>query len=78
MLKSHRYRFIYAKTLKNAGTSFESFFEEMCMPDGEWTESHARNEYESSSGVIGYRGGDSNDDDIFFAGWREPRRWGIV
>lgn len=56
MLISHRYRFIYTKTAKTAGTSVESFFERFCMSEGEWTQSHARDEYESPSGVIGYRG----------------------
>ena len=56
MLISHRYRFIYTKTTKTAGTSVESFFEEFCMPDGEWTESHRRDEYVSPAGVVGYRG----------------------
>ena len=56
MLISHRYRFIYTKTVKTASTSVESFFEKFCMPDGEWTPTHARNEYESSYGVIGFRG----------------------
>ena len=56
MLISHRYRFIYTKTAKTAGTSVESFFERFCMPEGEWTQSHARDEYETSSGVIGFRG----------------------
>lgn len=56
MLISHRYRFIYTKTSKTAGTSVESFFEEFCMPQGEWIESHSRDEYESPTGIIGYRG----------------------
>jgi len=57
MLISHRYRFIYTKTAKTAGTSIESFFERFCMPEGEWAQSHLRDEYESPDGVIGYRGG---------------------
>ena len=56
MLVSHRYRFIYTKTLKTAGTSVESFFERFCMPDGEWEMSHARDEYVSPTGIIGFRG----------------------
>ena len=57
MLVSHRYRFIYMKTVKTAGTSVESYFERFCMPDGVWTPLHGRPEYESSTGIIGFRGG---------------------
>lgn len=56
MLVSHRYQFIYTKTKKTAGTSVESFFERFCMADGEWEQSHTREQYESSSGIIGFRG----------------------
>jgi hypothetical protein len=56
MLISHRKRFIFTKTAKTAGTSVESFFEQYCMPAGEWRESHARDEYVSEAGIIGARG----------------------
>ena len=56
MLISHRYKFIYTKTVKTAGTSIESYFERFCMPDGEWEELHQRESYESETGVIGHRG----------------------
>lgn len=56
MLISHRYRFIYTKTVKTAGTSVESYFERFCMPEGEWQPAHFRDEYESPTGVIGFRG----------------------
>lgn len=56
MLVSHSHRFIYTKTLKTAGTSVESYFERFCMPNDEWTESHARNAYVSESGIVGFRG----------------------
>ena len=56
MLISHRYRFIYTKTAKTGGTSVESFFERFCLPDGEWTQQHERDEIETTAGVIGYRG----------------------
>src|SRR5437016_2294873 len=56
MLLSHRKRFLYSKTFKTAGTSVESFFERWCMPEGEWTFAHARDEYVSNAGIIGYRG----------------------
>jgi len=56
MLISHRYKFIYTKTVKTAGTSVESYFERFCMPEGEWTPAHFREKYESPAGIIGYRG----------------------
>ncbi|MEM1367108.1 MAG: sulfotransferase family 2 domain-containing protein [Cyanobacteria bacterium P01_H01_bin.15] len=56
MLISHRKNFIYTKTVKTAGTSVESYFEQYCMPDGEWQESHARKEHVSEAGIIGFRG----------------------
>jgi hypothetical protein len=56
MLISHRYKFIYTKTVKTAGTSTESYFERFCMPEGEWEQLHERESYESESGVIGHRG----------------------
>ncbi|MFG6094983.1 sulfotransferase family 2 domain-containing protein [Leptothoe sp. ISB3NOV94-8A] len=56
MLVSHKKRFIFTKTVKTAGTSVESYFEPYCMPDGEWQELHAREEYVSETGIIGYRG----------------------
>lgn len=56
MLVSHRYKFIYTKTVKTAGTSVESFFERFCMPDGMWKQVHERDEYESPAGIIGFRG----------------------
>jgi hypothetical protein len=58
MLISHRKRFIYTKTVKTAGTSVESYFEPLCMRDGEWTFSHARGEYVSEAGVVGVRTGE--------------------
>ena len=60
MLISHRKQFIFTKTVKTAGTSVESYFEQYCMPDGEWQKSHFRNEYVSQAGIIGYRGLDSS------------------
>lgn len=57
MLISHRKNFIYTKTLKTGGTSVESYFEKYCMPEGEWEFSHAREQYVSRAGIIGYRGG---------------------
>jgi acetaldehyde dehydrogenase (acetylating) len=58
MLISHRKRFIYTKTVKTAGTSVESFFEPLCMRDGEWSFSHGRREYVSDAGIVGIRSGE--------------------
>ena len=55
MLVSHRYQFIFIKTVKTAGTSIESYFEPYCMFEGEWEQSHARDEYISEAGIIGQR-----------------------
>jgi hypothetical protein len=56
MLVSHLKRFIYTKTAKTAGTSIEVYFEPYCTPEGEWRFQHGHTEYESDSGIIGYRG----------------------
>ena len=56
MLVSHRYKFIYTKTLKTAGTSVESYLERFCTPNGESTVRDEREEYVSESGIIGFRG----------------------
>jgi len=60
MLVSHRFNFIYTKTAKTGGTSVESYFEKYCMKEGEWEFSHARDEYISEYGIIGYRGNNSS------------------
>jgi hypothetical protein len=60
MLVSHRYKFIYTKTRKTAGSSVESYFEPFCMGEGEWTERHFREEYVSAAGIIGFRGKPAN------------------
>jgi len=58
VLVSHLKKFIFVKTIKTAGTSVESYFEQYCMPAGTWTQSHHRDEYIGESGIIGYRGKD--------------------
>ena len=65
MLISHRKAFIFTKTVKTAGTSVESYFEQYCMPEGEWKESHSREEYISEAGIIGFRG-QSSDEKIWY------------
>lgn len=56
MLVSHRKQFIFTKTVKTAGTSIESYFERYCMPEGDWVQTHGRDEYVSATGIIGHRG----------------------
>lgn len=57
MLVSHRYRFIFLKSVKTAGTSVESHFEKYCYPHGEWKPSHYTEEYINlETGIVGYRG----------------------
>jgi len=63
MLISHRKKFIYAKTVKTAGTSVESYFERYCMPEGEWAFTHQRDLYVSNTGIIGSRGNDASGSD---------------
>jgi len=55
LLVSHRHKFIYTKTLKTAGTSVEAYFERFCMPQEEWSLSHARKEHVSDIGIVGLR-----------------------
>lgn len=65
MLASHRYRFIYTKTNKTAGTSIESFFERYCLPEGEWTLQQNRDEAITEAGIIGFRGSSRPDDCVY-------------
>lgn len=55
MLVSHRKKFIFTKTHKTAGTSVEAYYETYCMPEGDWTLSHQRDEHISKAGIIGAR-----------------------
>ena len=59
MLLSHLNRFIYTKTLKTAGTSVEIYFQDACVPIGEYVSlSHHTEEMLTPAGIIGYRGPD--------------------
>ena len=51
MLISHKYKFIYLKTIKTASTSVEAYFERFCMPENDYELSHDREVYESNFGV---------------------------
>jgi hypothetical protein len=56
MLISHRYRFIYLKTVKTAGTSLEIALEELCWPVGGYPgERHGTPEVISEAGIVGAR-----------------------
>jgi hypothetical protein len=56
ILLSHRYRFIYLKTAKTAGTSVEAYFEPLCVPDPEThVVEHLTEMRVSDAGVIGER-----------------------
>jgi len=67
MLVSHRYKFIYTKTVKTASTSIESYFERFCMHEGEWVQGSYRDEYVSDAGIVGYRGTDRPEGTKWFS-----------
>ncbi len=61
MLISHRYKYIYLKTVKTAGTSVEIYFERFCVdPAASYKERHFREPAISKLGVVGYRGPNIN------------------
>jgi hypothetical protein len=55
MLLSHRYKFIYLKTMKSAGTSVEALLEHYCLPPGTKCGTHSRTETISEHGIAGGR-----------------------
>jgi hypothetical protein len=70
MLISHRYRFIFLKTTKTAGTSTELFFQPACMaPSAEpldWRHSHSQlDELVTEYGVVGVRGRRSGEETFY-------------
>jgi hypothetical protein len=57
MLLSHRYKFIYLKTIKTAGTSIEIYFESYCVaPEHRDGPRHEREAQVTADGIVGYRG----------------------
>jgi hypothetical protein len=59
MLISHSHSFIYAKTMKTAGTSVEIYFEGACLPPASnVVRGHAIEETVTAVGIIGHRGGE--------------------
>ena len=55
MLVSHKYKFIYFKPTKVAGTSVEIFFERFCLPPNGYKAKHKRKGSVSPFGIVGYR-----------------------
>lgn len=55
MLLSHRYKFIYLKTMKSAGTSVEALLEHYCLPPGTKCGTHSRKMTISEYGIAGSR-----------------------
>ena len=56
VLVSHKYKFIYIKNYKVAGTSVEALFEKYCVEDEDaHVTRHGRCEYISDAGIIGPR-----------------------
>ena len=57
VLVSHKYKFIYIKNRKDAGSSVESFFGKYCQnPDKEYFYSDQIDEQIDEFGIIGKRG----------------------
>lgn len=57
VLVSHKYKFIYIKNAKVAGTSVESFFGKYCIdPQKKYNYSHIQEQYCDEYGIIGERG----------------------
>lgn len=55
VLVSHRKRFIFAKTVKTAGTSIEGLLGRYCVPEGTYVEDDACPETVTPDGIIGAR-----------------------
>ena len=58
MLISHRYKFIFVKTYKTAGTSTEAFFQRFCLSPLDQTKYHYKHGADESItkyGIIGHR-----------------------
>jgi hypothetical protein len=58
MLVSHRYKFIFIKTYKTAGTSTESFFQRYCSSlsdEAKYKYQHSSDETITPHGIIGHR-----------------------
>lgn len=60
MIISHKYKYIFIKTSKTAGTSTETFFEQLSFSKNVQKEvTHSRSELIHKEGIIGYRGANS-------------------
>ena len=57
VLVSHKYKFIYIKNVKVAGTSVESFFGKYCIdPEKDYSYNDCINEHIDEFGILGSRG----------------------
>ena len=54
MIISHKYKYIFVKTSKVAGTSTEIFFEQMSFSKGQ--PHHSQSEIINEEGIVGHRG----------------------
>ena len=62
VLVSHKYKFIYIKNVKVAGTSVESFFGKYCIdPEKDYTYNDGINEHIDEFGILGSRGNNLNN-----------------
>jgi hypothetical protein len=60
VLISHKYKFIFIKNFKVAGTSVEAFFQKYCVDDEEtYQMTHCTDEIICKNGIVGYRGTNS-------------------
>jgi hypothetical protein len=66
VLISHRYRFIYLKTMKTASTSVEIYFEPACLPAEHYSDRRQETEQiVTEAGVIGARKPDTTKSEWF-------------
>jgi hypothetical protein len=70
VLVSHRYKFIYIKTIKTASTTVEDFFQRFCLPQKDedmYISHHESRELITSGGIVGSRRGGRKDTDKWYS-----------
>lgn len=70
VLVSHRYKFIYIKTIKTAGTSVEDYFQRYCLPEDQqdmYISHHESTQTIKNSGIIGSRRSGRRDGDKWYS-----------
>lgn len=70
VLVSHRYKFIYIKTIKTASTTVEDFFQRFCLPEGEqdmYISHHESKQKITDAGIIGSRRSGRKDEDKWYS-----------